>query len=263
MRPVAIVLRRAGRAAPEAAFVGPEGLPGSIGRILGLSGLVCELTVLPLLPPEGDRADLARRAAAAITAVTGVRHPVRSGTVRARRPVLPTAAEEIGGVGSGLGSCRPVRRVRVAGAPITRRPAARPRIFSAHTADGWRPGTALCAGQLGCVRAVSGGSTCVLVHAGLVEHMFEPRSCARVTAAGALELVFDESGRPSGRVETSSSTTPPCRRPGGERMFERGRAPASRRPGRWNSFDEANQPADRVERRFEPNCGASAATSAR
>lgn len=85
MRPVGITLRRDGRPAPEAAFVGGQHLLLSVGRVLCLSGLVCELTVLPLLPPVGDRAELARRAAVSITAVTGVVHPVlprRAGVAR-------------------------------------------------------------------------------------------------------------------------------------------------------------------------------------
>jgi 1-acyl-sn-glycerol-3-phosphate acyltransferase len=83
VRPVATTLRCAGRVATEAAYIGGRNLLGSIGAVLALRDLVCELTLLPTLAPRGDRAELARSAASAITAVTGVAHPPRS-----RRPVL-------------------------------------------------------------------------------------------------------------------------------------------------------------------------------
>ena len=75
VRPVAITLRCAGRVATEAAYIGGRNLLGSIGAVLALRDLVCELTLLPRLAPRGDRAELARSAASAITAVTGVAHP--------------------------------------------------------------------------------------------------------------------------------------------------------------------------------------------
>ncbi len=82
MQPVAIGLSRADRPAPEAIFVGGQALLPSVGRVLGLYGLVCELTVLPAIAPHGDRAGLARQAAASIAAATGIDHPGPT-----RRPV--------------------------------------------------------------------------------------------------------------------------------------------------------------------------------
>jgi 1-acyl-sn-glycerol-3-phosphate acyltransferase len=81
VRPVAITLRSGGRVATEAAYIGGRNLLGSVGAVLALCDLVCELTLLPVLTPRGDRAELARRAASVITEVTGVAHPPRS-----RRP---------------------------------------------------------------------------------------------------------------------------------------------------------------------------------
>jgi 1-acyl-sn-glycerol-3-phosphate acyltransferase len=87
VRPVAITLRCAGRVATEAAYIGGRNLLGSIAAVLALRDLVCELTLLPTLAPRGDRAELARRAASAITAVTGVAHPPRSRRPARIRPV--------------------------------------------------------------------------------------------------------------------------------------------------------------------------------
>jgi 1-acyl-sn-glycerol-3-phosphate acyltransferase len=83
VRPVAVTLRRGGRTAREAAFVGDQSLLGSVARVLRLSAVVCELTLLPAIPPDGDRALLASRAGAAIEFATGVRHPARVGRVLA------------------------------------------------------------------------------------------------------------------------------------------------------------------------------------
>lgn len=77
VRPVAVTLRSSGHAAREAAFVGDQGLLTSVIRVLHLPALVCELTLLPTIPPHGDRTELARRASAEIAATTGVVHPSR------------------------------------------------------------------------------------------------------------------------------------------------------------------------------------------
>ncbi len=77
VRPVAVRLRRAGRTAPEAAFVGQQSLLGSVVRVLRMTAVVCELIPLPAIAPEGDRAALAARASAAIATATGVPPPVR------------------------------------------------------------------------------------------------------------------------------------------------------------------------------------------
>jgi 1-acyl-sn-glycerol-3-phosphate acyltransferase len=74
VRPVAVTLTSRGRPAPEAAFVGEQDLLHSVGRVLRLPAPACELTVLPALAPEGTRAELAARAAAAIAGATGVPH---------------------------------------------------------------------------------------------------------------------------------------------------------------------------------------------
>jgi len=74
VRPVAVALTSRGRTAPGAAFVGEQSLLQSVGRIVLLPALVCELTVLPDLAPTGTRAELAARAAAAIAGATGVPH---------------------------------------------------------------------------------------------------------------------------------------------------------------------------------------------
>lgn len=88
VRPVAITLRRPDRRpAPEAGYVGDQTLVDSVLRVLRSPGLVCELTLLPDLEPRADRRELARRAGAAIGAVTGVPHEVRR-----RRPAAPAAA---------------------------------------------------------------------------------------------------------------------------------------------------------------------------
>jgi 1-acyl-sn-glycerol-3-phosphate acyltransferase len=75
VRPVAVTLRRGGQIAQEAAFVGDQSLLSSVARVLQLSAVVCELTLLPTIPPNGDRALLATRAGAAIEIATGIRHP--------------------------------------------------------------------------------------------------------------------------------------------------------------------------------------------
>ena len=75
VRPVAVTLRSSGRAAHAAAFVGDQGLLTSVIRVLHLPALVCELTLLPTIPPHGDRTELARRASAEIAATTGITHP--------------------------------------------------------------------------------------------------------------------------------------------------------------------------------------------
>lgn len=75
VRPVALAFRRAGNApAPAAAFVGDQTLVDSLLRVARERDLVCEVTVLPLLSPHGDRRELAARAAAAIATATGVPH---------------------------------------------------------------------------------------------------------------------------------------------------------------------------------------------
>ncbi len=75
VRPVAVALAtRDGRPTRVASFVGDEDLLTCLVRVLRLPGLVCTVTVLPTIPPDGDRAALARRAGAAIGAVTGVAH---------------------------------------------------------------------------------------------------------------------------------------------------------------------------------------------
>jgi 1-acyl-sn-glycerol-3-phosphate acyltransferase len=88
VRPVAVVLRLpSGERATAAAFIGEQTLWDSLMRVLRLPGVVCELTVLPLLAPSSDRRELARLAGDAIAAVTGVPHP----TTR-RRQRAPLAA---------------------------------------------------------------------------------------------------------------------------------------------------------------------------
>lgn len=87
VRPVAVSLRRGGEPAHEAAYVGAQDLLGSVTRVLRLPGLVCELTLLPTLPPHGDRTALARRAAAAIALTTGVPHPPTATSARECAPV--------------------------------------------------------------------------------------------------------------------------------------------------------------------------------
>lgn len=77
VRPVAIALRtRDGAPAPAATFVGDQTLIDSMRRVVALRGLVCELTLLPLIPVEvdGSRRALAARAADAVGATTGVPH---------------------------------------------------------------------------------------------------------------------------------------------------------------------------------------------
>jgi 1-acyl-sn-glycerol-3-phosphate acyltransferase len=75
VRPVAVVLRGPdGRRAPETAYVGEQTLLAAMRRMLRLRHVTCELTWLPALAPTGTRRDLARRAGAAIAAVTGTEH---------------------------------------------------------------------------------------------------------------------------------------------------------------------------------------------
>jgi 1-acyl-sn-glycerol-3-phosphate acyltransferase len=82
VRPVRITLELpGGRPTTAGAFVGDETLWDSVGRVLRLPGLVCELTLLPALAPVGDRRTLARRAELAV-----------SGTV----PSVTTAAPVVG-----------------------------------------------------------------------------------------------------------------------------------------------------------------------
>ena len=60
-----------GRPTRAASFVGDQTLLGCLSRVLRLPGVVCELTVLPMIYPRGTRADAARQAAAIIGTVTG------------------------------------------------------------------------------------------------------------------------------------------------------------------------------------------------
>ena len=86
--PVAFVLRGPGGEPTRAgAFVGDQTLWDSLCRVLRSPGLVCEMTLLPALPPHADRRALAAAAARAVGAVTGVPHPVP-----ARRPQAPVRA---------------------------------------------------------------------------------------------------------------------------------------------------------------------------
>lgn len=88
VRPVALAFRRPdGSPARTATFVGEQSLLDSLLRAARETGLVCELTVQPLLSPHGDRRSLAGRAATAVSAVTGVPHPDRSRPAPARRAV--------------------------------------------------------------------------------------------------------------------------------------------------------------------------------
>jgi 1-acyl-sn-glycerol-3-phosphate acyltransferase len=77
VRPVAIELRRPdGSQDRSSAFVGDQTLWDSLSRVLRLPALACELTVLPVIPPgaAADRRELARLAAEAVGAHTGVTH---------------------------------------------------------------------------------------------------------------------------------------------------------------------------------------------
>lgn len=77
VRPVAIALRTPdGAPARAATFVGDQTLLDSMRRVVALRGIVCELTLLPLIPVEvdGSRRALAARAAEAVGAATGVPH---------------------------------------------------------------------------------------------------------------------------------------------------------------------------------------------
>lgn len=87
VRPVTLDLRAAdGRPTTAAAFVGDETLAASLRRVLALDGLVCELTLHPVLRP-GPGADRRTLAAQARQAVTGAR-------VRPQRAV-PAAGERV------------------------------------------------------------------------------------------------------------------------------------------------------------------------
>lgn len=116
VRPVAVALRCTGRTAHEGAFVGDQGLLGSVLRVLRVPALVCELTLLPALAPVGTRAELAARAATAIGAATGVPHPSRAAP--ARRPRAPQgprsrqAHDRLGQLGPRHGHRPHVRRHR-------------------------------------------------------------------------------------------------------------------------------------------------------
>lgn len=75
VRPVAVTLATPdGRPTRLASFVGDEHLLTCLSRVLRLPGLVCTVTVLPTIPPAGDRAALAYQAGVAIGASTGVPH---------------------------------------------------------------------------------------------------------------------------------------------------------------------------------------------
>lgn len=90
VRPVAIAFRLPdGTSARGAAFVGEQTLLDSLLRVLRLPGLVCEVSLLPAIDPTGpDRRELAARAAAAISSVTGVAHAAgRPGRVPSAMPV--------------------------------------------------------------------------------------------------------------------------------------------------------------------------------
>lgn len=79
VRPVAIALRGPdGAAARGAAFVGEQTLLDSLLRVARMPGLVCEVAVLPIIPPgrAADRRELARLAGDAIASVTGVPHGI-------------------------------------------------------------------------------------------------------------------------------------------------------------------------------------------
>ncbi|WP_231498177.1 lysophospholipid acyltransferase family protein [Pseudonocardia halophobica] len=68
VRPVRIDLALPdGRPTTAGAFVGDETLWDSLRRVLRLERLDCTLTLLPPLPPEGDRRTLAARAERAVT----------------------------------------------------------------------------------------------------------------------------------------------------------------------------------------------------
>jgi 1-acyl-sn-glycerol-3-phosphate acyltransferase len=69
VRPVRIDLALPdGRPTTAGAYVGDETLWGSLLRVLRLERLDCTLTLLPVLPPEGDRRTLAARAERAVAA---------------------------------------------------------------------------------------------------------------------------------------------------------------------------------------------------
>jgi 1-acyl-sn-glycerol-3-phosphate acyltransferase len=92
VRPVAIVMRDAdGELARASAFVGEQTLLDSMRRVVRAKGLVCEMTLLPLIPVEvdGDRRALAARAALAVGSATGVAH---GGVREAARPAAVAVA---------------------------------------------------------------------------------------------------------------------------------------------------------------------------
>lgn len=95
VRPVAVTFRTPdGRPSRATSFVGDQTLLACLSRVLRLPGVVCELTVLPMIHPRGTRADVARQAAAVISTVTGVPHgsPVRSPSSRAEPHRQPAGA---------------------------------------------------------------------------------------------------------------------------------------------------------------------------
>jgi 1-acyl-sn-glycerol-3-phosphate acyltransferase len=113
VRPVAIVLRLPGGGiARGAAFVGEQTLWDSLCRVLRLPALVCEVTVLPAILPgaAADRRELALRASAAVTAVTGTAHGTGPAPRRAGRAVAVAArGRRAGRAFPGQGE-EPVRR---------------------------------------------------------------------------------------------------------------------------------------------------------
>jgi 1-acyl-sn-glycerol-3-phosphate acyltransferase len=93
VRPVAIGFRLAdGTPARGGAFVGDQTLLDSLLRVLRLPGMVCEVTVLPAIAPGGlDRRELAARAAAAVSAITLVRHLTAGAVAQPLRTPGPPA----------------------------------------------------------------------------------------------------------------------------------------------------------------------------
>ncbi|GEL23184.1 hypothetical protein PSU4_21380 [Pseudonocardia sulfidoxydans NBRC 16205] len=96
VRPVTLELRLAdGRPTTAASFVGDETLAGSLRRVLALDGLVCELTLHPLLRPGpgDDRRVLAARARRVVTGAVArpVSSPVSGSSVAAVQPTRTEA----------------------------------------------------------------------------------------------------------------------------------------------------------------------------
>lgn len=96
VRPVAMALRLPdGAAARGAAFVGEQSLWESLCRVLAMPSLVCEVTLLAAVPARAaaDRRELARWAAEAVAAATGVPHGVarQRGRARTGRVAAPAA----------------------------------------------------------------------------------------------------------------------------------------------------------------------------